>query len=149
MLYKLLRLLGFKTFDELMEDVDAGKRGGFNDRDAARARALERAALPRGVYYPLAGDVFESRSNVEIDYLTSWAAPYTGGGRTMLPKGERVIVQQVGLPKPTSVYCLPDRYDELHDRIVPESDRSAEKYGGYYFSIKTKLLNEQFAKIDA
>ena len=46
--------------------------------------------------------------------------------------------------RPISVPVKAVDYKQLEMRIVPEADRRAEKYGGFYLSIRTADLNRKF-----
>lgn len=49
--------------------------------------------------------------------------------------------------EPIGTCALPVNYKELELRMVSSNDRHAQKYGGFYLSIDTKILNENFALI--
>ena len=65
-----------------------------------------------------------------------------------LRHGERVIVHHdPAEPEPLGVHALPEHYDELELRMVPEEERTAEKYSNFYLSIATLDLNTKFKLI--
>ena len=77
--------------------------------------------------------------------MTAWEAPFTGGGESKLFKGEKIWISSDPIEnKPISTYALPADYKGLEQRMVSSTDRNAPKYGGFYFSINTKDLNENF-----
>jgi hypothetical protein len=79
---------------------------------------------------------------------TAWAAPVTGGGEGVLMKGDRVVVDTEPVePQAISTYASAVDYAAVEQRIVPAADRSAPKYGGFYFSFKTVDLNRKFRLI--
>ena len=47
--YQLLRLLGYKTFDEMYKELQAGKRGEISHADTQKSAALQRALYPKGI----------------------------------------------------------------------------------------------------
>ena len=104
--------------------------------------------MPKDIRYPRDGEVYEALEDFPISYMTAHHAPYTGGGKAVLPKGEKVRVCKPVREKPISVYCDPLRYDELHEIIVPLAERENERYSNYYFSIKTVELNASFRLVD-
>jgi hypothetical protein len=98
--------------------------------------------------FPKKGDVYEATRDVEVSYLTAWSAPFTGGGTGMLLKGDQVIVdQEMIFLQPVAVYAKPIDYASAEARMVPESDRSDKKYGGFYLCLKTLELSRDFRLI--
>ena len=108
------------------------------------ARAYERRRLPKNIRFPRTGDIYQAIDTIEINYLTAHHAPFTGGGKAMLPKGEQVRVYKISDDRPISVYCDPMRYDELHSLIVPAEERENPYYSNYYFWIETTKLVDSF-----
>jgi hypothetical protein len=77
--------------------------------------------------------------------MTSWAAPFTGGGDGSLVGGDRVVIDtEPHDPRAISIYAVAVDYDTVERRIVPESERSDPRYSGFYFSLKTVDLNRRF-----
>lgn len=97
---------------------------------------------------PKDGEVFESLTNVDISYITSHFAPYTGGDKAVLKTGERVVVHGSRQNRPTSVYCTPLNYEDLEKDIVAKDEIDTPTYAGYTLYIKTSDLNNKFKKID-
>ena len=95
---------------------------------------------------PRKGDIYEALEDLTVRYMTTWTAPYTGGGEGVLKRGERVLVKDVPPDdlKPISVYAVAVDYDRIHERMVPESERTAPRYGGFYLPLKTVELNQKF-----
>lgn len=133
-----------KTPDDLLAELTAGKRRMIHRDEIELARAYQRRIMPAGIRYPREGEVYEAIEDVTISYMTSHYAPFTGGGKAVLPKGERVRVSKPIENQPVGVYCDPLRYDRLHDLIVPAEERANECYSGYYLSIDTPTLNKSF-----
>jgi hypothetical protein len=133
------------TVTDLMNELKNGKRKQIGEPELSWARLYERSLIPRNYRFPRKGDLYKSKCDQTIDYLTSWSAPYTGGGTTTLFKGEKIwIFSDPTSNKTIGTYALPVDYKNLEDRIVPYNERTAFKYNGYYFSISTKTLNENF-----
>ena len=109
------------------------------------ARDYERSLIPVGTRFPKKGDVYEAAEDQQVNYLTGWSAPFTGGGIGTLMKGERVIVEHDLLPRPIAVYAKP--IDYAARRMVPESARENKKYAGFYLSLKTVDLSRHFRLI--
>jgi hypothetical protein len=98
--------------------------------------------------YPKGGEVFEAVQEVQISYLTHFMAPYTGGDKAKLLKGERVIIIKPNQDKPLGYYCYPINADEVEERIIPSSDKNDPAYNGFSLSIDTKSLNNDFKQIE-
>jgi hypothetical protein len=80
-----------------------------------------------------------------VQYMTAWAAPYTGSGEALLLKGERIWIETQPVDiKPIGSYALPVDYKKLEARMVPQAERSSFKYGGFYFYFKTVDLEKNF-----
>ena len=134
-----------KTAGDLVSELKSGLRKSIRGEEFHWAAHYERSLLPDGIRFPRKDDLYEATQDVEIHYLTSWSAPYTGGGVATLKQGERIIVQGASSdPKPLSVSAMPERYKELEVRMVPEDDRTNIKYGGFYLSVRTLDLNTKF-----
>lgn len=136
------------TISDLMQEMNDGKRKQVGHPEIEWAREFERSLIPEDYRFPQKGDLYESKTDQTIEFLTSWAAPFTGGGESTILKGEKIwISSDPSDKKPISTYALPVNYKELEQRMVASSDRNAPKYGGFYFSIKTNDLNENYILI--
>ena len=134
-----------KTIDDLFNEMRAGTRKTVGRAERKWAEDYERSLLPEGIRFPRNGDVYEAIEDVEIRYMTSWLAPYTGGGQATLLQGERVIVDcDSSNRKPLGVYAAPECYKEIEIRMVPEEERTHYKYSGFYLSLATLDLNTKF-----
>lgn len=136
------------TIDDLLKEMHSGKRKSVEEHEWTWAREYELSTIPKNYRFPKQGDVYESLLDQEIDFLTAWEAPFTGGGKGFLFKGERVYVRDETNQKSIGTYADPVEYSKLEERIVPQSDRSNEKYCGFYFFIKTVDLNEKYKLIE-
>ena len=134
-----------KTIDELFAEIDRGERTSVGSPEADWARDYERNLIPSSMRFPRRGDVYEAIVDVDVRYLTAWAAPFTGGGRGSLKAGDRVLIDQASLdPKPIAIYAKPVDYASVEARLVPADVRSTKNYSGYYLSLKTVDLNHMF-----
>jgi hypothetical protein len=133
------------TISDLMDDLKNGQRKEIKDPEMTWAREYERSLIPPNYRFPQKGDLYGAKFDQEVDFLTSWSAPYTGGGVTKLFKDEQVWVDtNPSEEKPIGAYLLAVKYLEFEARIVSESDRNAFKYDSFCFHINTKTLNESF-----
>jgi hypothetical protein len=133
------------TISDLFEELKAGKRKEIKDPEMTRAREYERSLILSNYRFPKKGDLYAAKYDQDVSFMTSWQAPYTGGGTTKLFEGEQIWVDSNPMDeKPIGAYLLPVDYSDLENRIVSESDRSSFKYDGFYFHIATKTLNENF-----
>ena len=108
------------------------------------ARQYERSQLRPWARFPRDGEIFEALSDLKIDYLTHWAAPFTGGGSCVIRKGTRIRVSvPVFDQEPIGIHAAP-LDAALEKEIVPEAERNAGKYGGYSLFVKTAQLNKDF-----
>lgn len=136
------------TIADLMAEIRAGKRKGFGRPEMEWAKDYERSLLPEGIRFPQKGDVYEALRERPVEYLTAWAAPFTGSGTGTLHVGERIWVHsETREEKPIGTYALPVAYRELEERMVPAEERGAPKYGGFYFYLSTQELNTDFKLI--
>ncbi len=134
-----------KTISDLMQEMKEGKRHEVGQPEIDWAREYERDLIPENYRFPKEGDLYESKLDQEIEFLTAWSAPFTGGGNGTLFKGEQIWINSGPLEeKPIGSYALPVKYTELEKRMVSESDRNTPNYGNFYFHFDTKTLNENF-----
>jgi hypothetical protein len=87
-----------KTVQDL---TDESKKTGsaVGSPEVDWARDYERSLIPAGTRYPKKGDVYEAIQDINVNYMTAWAAPYTGGGKGILHAGDRVLVSNRLLKK--------------------------------------------------
>lgn len=136
------------TLDDLFAEMKAGKRKSVGNPELEWAREYERSLIPAGTRFPKKGDVYESKIDQAVDYMTAWSAPFTGGGEATLFKGERIwIDNDPNGERPLGTYALPIEYGKLEKRMVPPEDREQPKYGGFYFYFKTVDLNGNFTLV--
>lgn len=138
------------TIADLSEEVKAGRLKTVGQPELDWAREYERRQLPANTRYPKKGDVYESLEDQTVNYLTAWAAPFTGGGKGTLLKGELVWIdsENPNDSKPIAIYALPVEYEKLEERMVPKSERESQKYGGFYLYFSTIDLNTNFKLVN-
>ena len=133
------------TLHELLKEVTDGKRPSVGQPELTWAKEYERSLIPDHCRFPKKGDLYTVKDNFEIDFSTAWMAPYTGGGKATLFKGEQIWINSKPRDKkPIGTYALPVNYVELETRMVPAEEREEPKYNGFYFSVNTVDLNEFF-----
>ncbi|EEF58926.1 hypothetical protein [Pedosphaera parvula] len=143
------RLFWRQTVEDLMAELQAGKRTEISGEEVELAKAYQRRRMASDIRFPKAGEIYEAIGDFEVHYMTAHCAPFTGGGRSILPKGERVRVCEPSNPEPLCVYCDPLSYEALHERIVSAEERAHERYEGYYFNIDTVDLNRFFRFVES
>ena len=130
-------------WNKTIEDLMAEKRTVSGD-EIEWAREYERSQLRPWARFPRDGEVFEAQSDLRLDYITHWAAPFSGGGPCTIRKGTRVRVSVLAFDQePVGVYAAP-LDAALEKEIVPEEERGAAKYGGFSLFVKTAQLNKDF-----
>ncbi len=136
------------TFADLMAEMQAGKRQSVGQPELDWAREYERSLIPAAMRFPQKGDVYEALHDMEVEFMTAWAGPFTGGGKAMLMQGEKVFVHsEPAEEKPIGAYVEAMEYKMLEERMVSASERTSSKYGGFYFYFSTVELNTKFALV--
>ena|SRR2546427_3224625 len=102
-----------------------------------RSQDYERSLLPLDISFPRTGQIWESVSDCEVNFITWPLMGIFAGGGARLCKGERVRILTLDDPKPISVTFQPVRYHELHERIVPHDIRNRPGYQRYALSLRT------------
>jgi hypothetical protein len=146
--YKFLRLLGYRTFDEMYKELQEGKRKEISHGDTQKSAALQRALYPKNIRYPQSGDIYLCIEDAQINYMTHWMKPYTGGDKTIFPKDEKIKISDIRQPKPTSVYCQATNADKIEELLIPQSEREQYDYNGYSLVVDTVTLNKKFKLIE-
>lgn len=141
------------TYEDLMEELKTGKRQRVSWEELELATAYTKQMMPKGIRYPKHREVYEAVSDYPVRYSTfvrtGHCAGVTFSGDSILPSGERVEVDDVSEnPEPIKVLANPLRYDELHEQIVPASERYTPGYHSYFFEIPTVDLNRYFRLIE-
>jgi hypothetical protein len=137
------------TLTDLMEEIYEGKRKSVGSPEADWAREYERSKMPDTYRFPEKGDLYECIEDHEVTFMTSWAAPFTGDGKSTLLKGDKVWVDSApNDPKPIGTYAQAVDYESLEKRMVREKERTAANYTGFYFYFDTVTLNGKFRLIE-
>lgn len=136
------------TVEDLFAEMNAGKRKSLGQPEIEWAREYEKSLIPKGTRFPKKGDVYESNTDQTIHYMAAWSAPFTGGGKATLLKGERIwIDKDPSEERSIGSYALPIEYDKLEKRMVSLEDREEPKYNGFYFYFNTVALNSDFTLV--
>jgi hypothetical protein len=77
------------------------------------------------------GERYRTLRDLEVGVLTHYRAPFTGGGRAILPAGEIFTVAIDPPAHAVAASCDPQRYEALHEKLVSEEDRGGHNYSGY------------------
>jgi hypothetical protein len=134
-----------KTLAELYNEVKVGLRETVGQPEFTWGWDYEKSLLPSGTRFPKGGDVYEAKDDLELSYLITFQAPASGGSTGTLRKGERVVaVRNDYDPRPIVIYARPEPAEEIEKRLVPEAERTGQKFAGLLFSIKTYDLNTKF-----
>jgi hypothetical protein len=137
-----------KTVADLLEEARRGERGSVGSPEVDWARDYERSRIPLGTRFPRKGDIYEAIKDIDVHYMSAWAAPYTGDGQGILRAGDRVLVYQDPLYRePVVVYAKAIDYARIEERMVPAAVRVDSNYSGFYFCFKTVDLNSLFKLI--
>ena len=89
------------------------------------------------------GQKYIAKEDIEMTCMTTWAAPFTGGYKRVLPAGEEFIIANDPPIQATAVYANPVNYRKLHKKFVQWTDRIRILfYTGYYLSIEIKKIKE-------
>jgi hypothetical protein len=133
-----------KTLRELLAE---GR--GVSGQEIQWARSYERDQLRAWARFPKPGEVYELLEDAEVSFVTHWDAPYTGGGKGKLRKGSRIrVVDDISDEEPLAVGAIPLAREEAETALVPEAERSAEKYAGFSLSVTTSELNRLFRLVE-
>lgn len=137
------------TIEDLFAEMKAGKRTSVGHPEIEWAKEYERGLLPSDIRFPQKGDVYESKRDQTVHYMTAWSAPFTGGGEATLFKGECVWVEKDPMEdQPLGTYALPVDYETLEKRMVPKEELEDPRFGGFYFHFKTVDLNTNFILVE-
>ncbi len=127
-----------KTLDELFDQNEEP-----SGEEVRWARAYEHSRLKEWARFPENGDIYEAIEDVEIEYLTHWRVPFTGGGECILKAGTKIRVEVHDYdPEPVGVYA--DPVEDLENEIVPSKVRLDKTYNSFSLSVETYELNRSF-----
>jgi len=93
------------------------------------------------------GSRFRTLQSIPVHALTGWKAPFTGGAVGTLPQGESFTISLDPPPGASAVYCMPDRYEALHETFVELADRQSSSYTGYSLVISLQVIKSSCEKL--
>ena len=93
------------------------------------------------------GDRFVTLTEMPATGLTHWRAPFTGGFECRIPEGTVLVAMHDSATVSTGFGVRPENYEELEKKLVPEADRTADKYGGYSFVISYREIGKRVKPI--
>jgi hypothetical protein len=88
------------------------------------------------------GDKFITVAPIPVTGLVQWLAPLTSNFECVIPQNTVLIALNDSAPRSTAFGCEPLKRREMEAQLVPEQDRTAEKYGGYYFVLPYKYIGK-------
>ena len=86
------------------------------------------------------GQIYRCKAKLPVICMTSWSAPFTGGHERVLPRGESFKISNDPPASATAVYADPINYDELHAILIPDDDRKAKNYVGFYLCVQLEQI---------
>lgn len=78
--------------------------------------------------------------------LVQWRAPFTSGFECIIPMNTVLVAEYESVPISTGFGCLPVNRAELEPQLVPEQDRTSEKYAGYYFVLPYRHIGKELQR---
>ncbi len=131
-------------WNKTLADLSAENRS-LSGEEIGWAREYEREQLRSWARFPRNNEEFEAVHEVQVAYLIDWRAPYSTGGKGMLPKGTRirVAVHEFDL-EPVGIQAVAVDEKAVEQLLIPEDDRNSTKYGGYCLSLSVAQLNKEF-----
>lgn len=80
------------------------------------------------------GDRFRTTRDISTHALIGFKAPaHTGGVDCVVPR-DTVLVAVDQTEGASSFPCYPEKYDEMEQVLIPESERAKPMYSSYYLS---------------
>jgi hypothetical protein len=79
------------------------------------------------------GARFRVTRDLRTHGLSTWRAPFTGDFETTIPAGTILVAENGQREGAPGFSVVPEHYEQLEARLVPDETRLAEKYSGYYF----------------
>jgi hypothetical protein len=120
--YCILRLLGYQTLEEVLQDRKAGKISGIGPKERKQFQALTRAGFPLNLRYPKSRQIYKAKFDAEVHATIRFMEPFTGGEPTTIPQDTKVIISEITDKRPTTIYFTPlDK--SMENQIVSEHYR--------------------------
>jgi hypothetical protein len=94
------------------------------------------------------GQKYRTLEPINVDFLTHWRAPYTGGGSGTLAAGEVFVIKMDPPAGATAASCDAER-KEVEKLLVPEADRNEPKYNGFSLVIGFEIIRTRCERSDA
>ncbi len=137
-----------KTSADLLRELSqGGKIAILQEPEMTWARMYEHSLLPKDLMPPKAGEVYEARHDVELSYLISYAAPFTGGERGWLKKGERIRISRTPPEFAVAAHAKPLNAREVKRRMVPFWERWHLFFTGFNLVVRFTELQEGFDRV--
>jgi hypothetical protein len=95
------------------------------------------------------GTILQAIRDTEVTGLVHWRAPMTSGFEGVVPAGTLVEALQDPRPHATATYFRPLKYEELESTLIPERDRTADKYDGYTIVLRHAALGDSWLQVRA
>tara|TARA_R100001143_G_scaffold55705_1_gene51862 strand:+ start:61 stop:432 length:372 start_codon:yes stop_codon:yes gene_type:complete len=117
------------------------------DKSRLYGRQVQRPEhAPHVIYEPDPELVLISNQPVKVMYQVGYNAPFSSGGKSIFPSGEKVKVEH-HVKGAQAVACKVIDYKRLEKVIVSERERNDEKYNGYGLLIFLDDLENYFDEI--
>ena len=95
------------------------------------------------------GEKFRTCGEVETLYLTSYRAPYTGGGKAVLPAGFEFEVMHDQVDGAPGVNCRALEYERYEQVLVSRQEMADDKYAGYHIVMRGDVIASRCVPIDS
>lgn len=133
------------TMTQLMGEFSRGERTQLGEPELTWAREYEESLIPADFRFPKKGDLYISKHDQKVSFLITGTSECIGGGTATLYKDETIWIDSEPLQgKPIGVSALPMAYEDFEQRIDSSAEKNAGQYVGYYLSIDTILMHENF-----
>jgi hypothetical protein len=129
----------------LIRDLDNpfGYYERFSSADVSLFPVLNTASRLAKLAGARKGQRYRTREEMDVLYVTRWTTSFTGGGKGSLPAGTMLTVAEDPAPGATAARCDPDNAAQLEPALVPESERTDEKYAGFSLTVGMDLLRDR------
>jgi hypothetical protein len=129
----------------LIRDLD--NPFGYDDRFSGTdvslwpiKKSIARLAALAGVRK---GQRYRTREELEVLYVTHWKTAFKGGGKGRIPAGTMLTVVEDPAEGSASAACIADNSAELETTLVPEHERTDDKYDGFSLTIDIETLRDR------
>ncbi len=94
------------------------------------------------------GQRFRTCTDIETLYLTSYRAPFTGGGKALIPAGFEFEVMHDQVDGAPGVNCRALDYERYEELLVSKQERADSKYAGYHIVMRGDVIADACVSID-